>query len=174
MESESVPCFANEVDDTMCPVRLWEEYSARSASFKPDGPAFMLHGKALSRDYMVARTTALMCLADISFVDHKGVVMDVRAASWRSGAVCSAVKAGVSVPYIMALGRWSSRAWENYLLHAPMDLQGSASSMWADASLQMAPATSGLRVVEFDVGGFFAPTIARSVNIDLSSLNINV
>jgi hypothetical protein len=74
----------------------------------------------------------------------------------------------------MALGRWSSRAWENYLLHAPMDLQGSASSMWANASLQMAPATSGLRVVEFDVGGFFAPTIARSVNIDLSSLNINV
>jgi hypothetical protein len=27
MESESVPCFENEVNDTMCPVRLWEEYS---------------------------------------------------------------------------------------------------------------------------------------------------
>jgi hypothetical protein len=174
LESESVPCFEHVTDDTMCPVRLWEEYSNRCPSFKPAGPAFLLHGKALSRDYMVTRTTALMRMANVSFVDHRGVAMDVRAASWRSGAVCSAVRANVSVPYIMALGRWSSRAWENYLLQAPVDLQGSANSMWADASLRLAPATSGLKVAEFDVGGFFAPLIARSINNDLSSLSIDV
>jgi hypothetical protein len=174
IESESVPCFENTVDDTMCPVRLWEEYTIRCPALTPGGPAFLLRGKALTRDYMVKRTTTLMCLANISFVDHKGVPMDVRAASWRSGAVCSAVKAGVSVPHIMALGRWSSSAWENYLLQSPMDLQGSANSMWASTSLPMAPATSGLRVVEFDVGGFFAPFISRSVNTDLSSLSIDI
>jgi len=174
LESESVPCFENVVDDTMCPVRLWEEYSSRCPAFKSSGPAFLLRGKALSRDFMVQRTTGLMRLANIAFVDHRGDTMDVRAASWRSGAVCSAVKAGVSVPHIMALGRWSSSAWENYLLQAPMDLQGSASSMWAGTSLQLAPATSGLRVAEFDVGGFFAPFFAQSINIDLSTLCINV
>jgi hypothetical protein len=31
-----------------------------------------------------------------------GAIMDVKAAPWRSGAVCSAVQAGVTVPYIMA------------------------------------------------------------------------
>jgi hypothetical protein len=174
IESESVPCFENTVDDTMCPVRVWEEYAIRCPALTANGPAFLLRGKALTRDYMVKRTTTLMVLANISFVDHKGVPMDVRAASWRSGAVCSAVKASISVPHIMALGRWSSSAWENYLLQAPMDLQGSANSMWASTSLPMAPATSGLRVVEFDTGGFFAPFITRSVNTDLSTLSIDI
>jgi hypothetical protein len=79
--SQSVPCFANNGDEDLCPVRLWHEYSTRCPSFKPDGPAFMLRGKALSRDLMVSRTVTLMRLANISFVDHKGVSMDVRAAS---------------------------------------------------------------------------------------------
>jgi hypothetical protein len=64
-------------------------------------------------------------------------------------------KARVSVPKIMAMGRWTSRARDNYVLQAPMDLQGSANSMWTATSLQLAPATSGLKVAEFDVGGFF-------------------
>ena len=55
-----------------------------------------------------------------------------------------------------------------------MDLQGSAYSMWADTSRQLAPATSGLRLVEFDVGGFFAPAITREINADLSGLSIVV
>jgi hypothetical protein len=46
--------------------------------------------------------------------------------------------------------------------------------MWADASLQMAPATSGLSVVEFDAGGFFAPIIERAVIDDLSSMSVDV
>lgn len=174
LKTESVPCFENTQDDTMCPVRLWQEYSARCPGLKPSGPAFLLRGKALDRNYMVLRTTALMRLANIAFVDHRGDPMDVKAASWRSGAVCSAVKAGVSVPHIMALGRWTSSAWENYLLQTPLDLQGSANSMWAGASLHLAPATSGLRVAEFDVGGFFTPYIADSINEELSSLKIDV
>jgi hypothetical protein len=174
LESESVPCFENTVDGAMCPIRLWEEYSTRCPDYKAQGPAFMLGGKPLTRDYMVQRTTQLMCLANIAFVDHRGDPMDVRAASWRSGAASSAVKAQMPVPHIMALGRWTSRAWENYILQSHVDLQGSANSMWAGTSLQLAPSTSGLKVAEFDAGGFFAPFLAQTINTDLSTLNIDI
>jgi hypothetical protein len=152
-----VPCFENTADDTFCPVRLWREYSSRLGPGADDGPAFRIGKAALQRDYMVARTTALMRLANISFVDGKGAPMDVKAASWRSGAVCSAVRAHMPVPHMMALGRWTSDAWKNYIMQSPMDLQGSASAMWADASLQLAPPSAVLSVAEFDVVGFFSP-----------------
>ena len=153
-----VPCFELEEDDTFCPVRLYEEYAMRCPSrttVTPKSPAFRLRGKPLSREYMVARTTALVLAAKVSFVDGKGVPMSVKSASWRSGAVCSAVAANVSVPHIMALGRWTSDAWKNYLLQAPLDLHGSAGSMWSSPNLQLMPSGSGLGVAEFDVGGFF-------------------
>jgi len=174
LSTVSVPCFENVYDDTFCVVRLWQEYSLRCPGFTAKGPAFLLNGRALSRDYMVRRTTELMAKANISFVDHRGNPMAVKAASWRSGAVCSAVKAKVSVPHIMGLGRWTSEAWKNYLLQAPLDLQTSAWSMWSDTSLLLAPANSGLEVADFDVGGFFSPHIARSINSKLGSLKIDV
>ena len=174
LKSVSVPCFQNLQDDAYCPVRLYEEYSGRCPGFKQDGPAFLLYGKALDRDFMVAKTTSLMVLAGISFVDLRGDPMDVRAASWRSGAVCTAVKAGVSAPNIMSLGRWSSTAYLNYLLQAAPDLQGSATMMWASTNLQLAAATSGLEVAEFNVGGFFAPHIANSIDRISRVLNIDV
>jgi hypothetical protein len=171
----SVPCFQNPSDDAYCPVRLWEEYSVRCPGFKKSGPALLLYGRALERDYMVRRTTALMVAAGISFVDLRGDPMDVRAASWRSGATCSAVGSGVSAPNIMSLGRWRSNAYLNYLLQAAPDLQGSANSIWANTSLRMAPSSSsGLRVAEFDVGGFFAPHMATSLNTSLARLAIDV
>ena len=117
--AQSVPCFQMVPDETFCPVRLWEEYSARCPGFKPNGPAFLLGDKALTRDYMVSRTATLVHQAGVSFVDHKGVKMSVKAASWRSGAVCSAAAAGVPVPYIMILGRWSSSAWEKLSIASP-------------------------------------------------------
>ena len=80
----------------------------------------------------------------------------------------------VSVPHIMGLGRWTSEAWKNYLLQAPLDLQTSASSMWSDTSLLLAPANSGLEVVDFDVDGFFTPHIVRSINSKLGRLKIDV
>jgi hypothetical protein len=171
----SVPCFQNLSDDAYCPVRLWEEYSIRCPGFRKSGPALLLYGRALERDYMVRRTTALMVAAGISFVDLRGDPMDVRAASWRTGATCSAVGSGVSAPNIMSLGRWRSNAYLNYLLQAAPDLQGSANSIWANTSLRMAPsASSGLRVAEFDVGGFFAPHMATSLNTSLARLAIDV
>ena len=64
--------------------------------------------------------------------------------------------------------------WKNYLLQAPLDLQGTACSMWADTSLRIVPATSGLLVAEFDVSGFFDPHIAGDINSMLSGLGIDV
>jgi hypothetical protein len=103
------------------------------------------------------------------------VAMTVRAASWRSGAVCSAVKTGVAAAHIMAFGRWTSDAWMNYLLQAPPDLQESARSMWGDTSLRLAcPPSTGLGVVEFNVGGLFTPLISQSLNEELSVLGMDV
>jgi hypothetical protein len=177
LSTVAVPCFGNVFNDAFCPVRLWREYWSRCPEFGTKGvssPAFVLKGKPLSRDYMVTRTTSLMIAANVSFIDQKGDRMSVKAASWRSGAVCSAVQAGVPAQNIMFLGRWTSEAWKNYLLQAPSDLQGAACSMWADTSLRMVPATSGLLVAEFDVSGFFAPHIACDINSMLSVLGIDV
>ena len=111
-----------------------------------------------------------LCIAtNVSYIEQKGDCMSVRATSWRSGAVCSAVQAGVPVQNIMSLSRW-----KNFLLQVPLDLQGTACSMWADTSLHMVPATSGLLVAEFDVSGFFAPHIACDINSMLSVLGIDV
>ena len=172
-----VPCFTHEVDDDMCPVRLYVEYSSRCPYRTVGGaakPAFILSGKPLSRNFMVARTVELMAMAHVSFVDNSGLPMPIKASSWRSGAVCSAVAAGVSEAHIRALGRWTSDAWRSYLLQAPLDLHGSAGSMWRGPNLCLVPTTAGLGVAEFDVGGFFAPTIAREISQSLSALSIDI
>jgi hypothetical protein len=108
--SVAVPCFAHPTDDEYCPVRLWEEYMGSRRDTL--APAFLLQGKPLTRNYMVARTTTLIQAVNLSFVDLEGIPMVVKAASWRSGADCSAIKANVPVPHIMALylGRWTSDA----------------------------------------------------------------
>jgi hypothetical protein len=54
-------------------------------------------------------------------------------ASWRAGAVSSAIAAGISEAMIMELGRWRSNAWRHYLLHSPLDLQGAGLRMWLRA-----------------------------------------
>ena len=124
---------------------------------------------------MVSKTTALLKLAGVAFVNSTGVPMVVKATSWRAGAVCSAAKARISVPHIMAMGRWTSEAWVNYLLQGPADLQESAASMWSGPKLRLEPITSGsLSVAEFNVGGFFAPHTTQSLNESMSSLNIDV
>ena len=172
LSTQSVPCYASTPDNTFCPVRLWGEYSRRCPGFTASGPAFLLQNKALTREYMVTRTNDLMRLANISLHDHTGTAMNVQAASWRSGAVCSAIAANVSVPYIMLLGRWSSSAWENYIVRAPIDLRRPAHSMWSGVGLQAIPTTKGLRVAEFDVGAFLEPSLIASITADLSILNI--
>ena len=175
LSTVAVPCYAHAGDDTFCPVRLFGQYAARCGPRRPRGPAFVLGGKALTRDFMVSKTTALLKLAGIAFVNSKGVPMIVKAASWRAGAVCSAAKARISVPHIMAMGRWTSEAWVNYLLQGPADLQESAASMWTVPRLSLEPVTPGsLSVAEFNVGGFFAPHTIPALNGSMSSLGIDV
>ena len=156
LKYETALCFPLLDDDEFCPYRLRYEYLARVSPElrKPDAPALCRGGKALTRDYMVNRTHALMVKAGISFVDKDGVPMDMQASSWRAGAASSAVMAGIPDRDIMAFGRWSSKAWENYVMSLPVSLVESARSMWAMPAMQDDPQSSGLRVVEFDVGGF--------------------
>jgi hypothetical protein len=97
----------------------------------PEGPAFANSaGHALTRDAMVARTTALLQQADIVQLDPEGNVCVVEASSWRAGAVRSGRDANLSDPIIMAWGRWSSSAWTNYLSQTAQDLKKAAESAW--------------------------------------------
>ena len=75
----------------------------------------------------------------------------VKAASCRAGGVRSAMDAGISQPLIMAMGRWRSLAWDNYVLHNASDLQSSMEAMWRER----APAKATIFVGE--------PTSADSI-----------
>jgi hypothetical protein len=165
VETEAVPCFANTSDDTFCPVRLWREYSSRCTGLKQSGPAFLLLGKPLTRDYMVTRTSSLMRAAGLSMTDHKGLPMDVQSASWRSGAVCSAIDEDVSVPHIMVMGRWSSSAWENYMLQAPLDLRRPAQKMWSAT-------VKDRTTYSFDVDAFLKPSLRAEASSAIAGMNI--
>ena len=69
LAAASVPCFENVDNDLFCPVRLWRNYTFRCIGFSRKGrvsPALMLGARALTRDYMVTRTTALMKQANIN------------------------------------------------------------------------------------------------------------
>ena len=157
LESAAVPCFAGPgMDDEFCPVRLWHGYTARvGGALAGDGPALRMGtGRALTREVMVRRTSELMADAGVAFVDELGRRMDVKASSWRAGAVLSAVRAKVSEPYIRAFGRWATSSWTNYMLRCPLDMQGAAQSIWAS---QAPPGSDGgLRVGAFDAQAFFA------------------
>jgi hypothetical protein len=72
-----------------------------------------------------------MAKAGMVVMDAAGRPTAVRAASWRAGAVRSAIDAGVPVPFIQASGRWKSAAWIAYLAQSSVDLQGAAQRSWA-------------------------------------------
>ena len=83
--------------------------------------------------------------------------------SWRSGGVQTARQAGISDPVIMAMGRWSTIAWERYSVASLKDLQGAAERMWAEAEKR---ANSGCRVVgSVDTAGIFAEDHALGTSI---------
>ena len=102
---------------------------------------------------MVRRTAELMKAADIKFVNKHGAEMEVKMASWRSGAVRSAVDAKADAPTIQALGRWTSDAWQKYLLHSCADLQGAVTAMW-DVEMKVMDVPD-LRVAECVTVGHF-------------------
>jgi hypothetical protein len=143
LETSKVHCFASpaQADQDFCPVRLRINYT-RLAPIKVQGwvakaPAFCTsNGKAITRNWMVKRTRALMGEAGMAFVDKAGRPTKVKAASWRAGAVRSAIDAGVPVPFIQACGRWRSAAWVAYLMESSYDLQGAAQRAWALPALR--------------------------------------
>jgi hypothetical protein len=77
-----------------------------------------------------------MAEAGMHVVDVAGRPTVLRVASWRAGAVRSAIDANVPVPFIQAGGRWKSAAWIAYLVQSSFDLQGAAQRAWALLALR--------------------------------------
>ena len=158
LEKVEVPCCERKGDPEWCPVKMWSSYEnlrGGRGSVSVAEPAFVLEdGGPVTRDFMVAKTAELMARAGIEFVDTAGKPMPVKMASWRAGAVRSAVDAGVGEATIRALGRWQSSAWMSYLLHSLWDVQGAARSMWS-TELSVGSGTHGLRVGRCDIGACF-------------------
>ena len=152
IDTVDVPCFPPGEAVDFSPVFWWEAHVRRSPGSK--GAAFkMSNGNALTREFMVRKTSELMTASNIRFGNKHGVAMSVKMASWRSGAVRSAVDAKADAPTIQALGRWTSDAWQKYLLHSCADLQGAVTAMW---SVEMKVMESpDLRVAECVTVGHF-------------------
>jgi hypothetical protein len=130
LRAVDVPCFQCPEAGAFDVVALWEAWCVRFPTSGPGEPAFSgSDGAALSRDYMVSRTAELMALANIPSVDSSGRPLALKAASWRAGAVRSALDAKLSESMIMEYGRWKSVAWRHYLMHTPYDLLSAARGM---------------------------------------------
>ena len=129
---QDVRCFSVPGAGAFNAVKLFRAYRDLSTvPLSPDGPAFTTSaGRPLTRDAMVARTTALLKQAGIVQLDPDGAPCVVYSSSWRAGAVRSARDANLSDPIIMAWGRWSSSAWTSYLSKTAFDLRRAAASAW--------------------------------------------
>jgi hypothetical protein len=79
-------------------------------------------------------------------------------ASWRAGAVASAVAARISESMIKELGRWRSDAWRHYLLHSPLDLQGAGDLMWRKA---VSSTSSAMAMVSLRVGASITKQLTK-------------
>jgi hypothetical protein len=74
-----------------------------------DPPAFQLRdGSAVTKDFMVRRTTHLMAHEGVRFFTPEGDDITPGAASWRTGYVSSALAAGVPDSIIRPQARWAS------------------------------------------------------------------
>lgn len=171
LTEESATVYAHPDDDEFCPLRLWNGYNSQrerilKRPLTSDDPAFTMPGssKPLSKVLMMKRTSELLQLAQISYVDGIGRVLPVRASSWRTGGVRSAIDSKVSDPIICAMGRWSSTAWQAYLLKTPLDLNLASTSMWTYAALHT-PAMVERVVVSEASERFFASCNASDSNV---------
>jgi hypothetical protein len=71
----------------------------------PEGPAFVTADrKALSKVWMLRRTSALLRAAGILLFGSLGRAVSLRSSSWRCGGVESAKAAGISDSLIMSMG----------------------------------------------------------------------
>ena len=117
LASESVLCLSPSAHSSLDPV--WLLKGMRSFDSRRQrggaGPAFAMEdGSPLSKKWMLAKMKILVCDAGMSFPDHLGASVDVRAASFRAGGACTAKRAGVSDATICHLGRWASNAFLSY------------------------------------------------------------
>ena len=140
-----VPCFSGPEAGDFWPLKLWLEYSAAFPASNARCPAFRRSdGSAVSKSFMLERTAALLKQAGIPIIDDQGACSQLRASSWRAGAVRSAISAGLSESVIMELGRWKSTAWRHYLFFSQLDLQGACLKMWR--SSESVEVMEGMRV----------------------------
>ena len=151
-----VRCFTPSIDCPLDPVKMVTTMRALTpVALEAGKPAFrMADGKPLSKRVMLKVTGELLAKCGVIFTDSVGRDVPVKASSWRSGGVQTARAAGISDPVIMAMGRWSSIAWERYSVASEKDLQGAAKRMWAVAEKS---AQSGCRRVgAVDADGVFS------------------
>jgi hypothetical protein len=154
LSSQPAFCFGLGSSCPIDPVRWLMDYRRFSTvPLTAGAPAFVRsNGAALERDWMVNKTNALLLRAGVALVSAEGKKVSALASSWRAGGVQSAKEAGVSDALIMAMGRWSSTAWFNYVYASLGDLQNASGLMWAAAR---APHPRPLVVGSFAPSGLF-------------------
>jgi hypothetical protein len=104
------------------------------------GAAFVLAPDiVLSRDWMVKRSADLLTKAGIEFLGEDGKASRVKAASWRAGAVRSALNAKIPGTTIMELGRWRSYAWLSYSSFTEAERDMAMASIWQSKGVSSAP-----------------------------------
>ena len=104
------------------------------------GAAFVLAPDVvLSRDWMVKRSADLLTKAGIEFLGEDGKASRVKAASWRAGAVRSALNANIPGTTIMELGRWRSYAWLSYSSFTETERDMAMASIWQSRGVPSAP-----------------------------------
>ena len=87
----------------------------------------------------------------------------VNAASWRAGAVRSALDAKVPSPTIMALGRWKSYAWFGYARFTEAERDVAMASIWRAKEAPMVPrAKVGITCPEIEFAASDAEAEAKS------------
>jgi hypothetical protein len=160
LSSQPAYCFSLGSSCPIDPTRWLQDYRRFSVVKLPAAsPAFVRsNGDALDRDWMVAKTNALLVKAGVQLVSAEGKSVSAMASSWRAGGVQSAKEAGVSDALIMAMGRWSSTAWFNYVFASLGDLQKASGSMW-DAA-RVVPRSRPLVVGSFAPSGLFEDSLS--------------
>lgn len=124
----------------LCPVKLLLAYrrmcSATGLDVTGSAPCFRLsNGRPLNREFMIGHTEALMRRCRIAVYDESKNPVPLRAASWRSGYVTSALHAGISELQIKSSGRWSSLGGVlPYSVNSTSALQRASTAISAAAS----------------------------------------
>jgi hypothetical protein len=132
----------------MSPAAMLAQYRALASQagvvLSDHGAAFVLaQNVVLGRDWMVQRSADLLMQAGIEFLGENGKPTCVKAASWRAGAVRSALNAKIPGTTIMELGRWRSYAWLSYASFSESEAErdGAMASIWQAKALPSDPIT---------------------------------